>query len=112
MSEAYNGRGNILSHLGKHEMALEDFDRALALDSERAGVYINRGAANIAMKRHKEAIKDFSAAIQLGVAFERAWALCQRGFVKKEMRNPNGAREDLKKPGKWPGEREMRALPR
>ncbi|RKY72911.1 MAG: hypothetical protein DRQ14_05230 [Candidatus Latescibacterota bacterium] len=49
-------RGLVLGNLGRHEEALESFDKAIELDPNNALAWFNRGRALYALGRHQEAL--------------------------------------------------------
>jgi Tfp pilus assembly protein PilF len=65
--DAFAARGTIYSQLGKYELAIPDFDKALEIDPARAYIFNNRGVAYKAQKKYAEALKDFTAAQNLGL---------------------------------------------
>ena len=64
MPDAYLHRGNVYAGLGKHDQAIDNFDRALALDPAAIGALINRGNALRALDRFDEAIESYRGALK------------------------------------------------
>ena len=62
---AYNNRGIAYLDKGQYGRAIEDFNKAIALDPNYASAYGNRGFAYQRLRRDAEAEKDFSMARQL-----------------------------------------------
>lgn len=62
---ALQGRADAWRALQQHERALADYDRAIALASERAEPYAGRAASLLALGRRTSAAADLRAAIQL-----------------------------------------------
>lgn len=48
------------------EKSLEDFDRAISLDSQNSIIYSNRGLVNRKMENFEKAIEDYSAELKYG----------------------------------------------
>jgi tetratricopeptide (TPR) repeat protein len=71
-------RGNILRSAGRPAEALELYDACIEVDRS-AGTLVQRATALNALGRHKEALDDANAALQL--ATEDAWALNQQGLA-------------------------------
>src|SRR5207248_9227031 len=64
---AYICRGETYSKIKEYRQAIEDFNRALTLDSNSAAAYYNRGLAYRYLKEYKHAIKDFDRALKLEI---------------------------------------------
>lgn len=76
LAAAYSGRGLTYYHQSKYDLAISDFDHAIALAQSEGGceahsteglITANRGFANFYLEKYQEAIADLSAAIALGV---------------------------------------------
>jgi tetratricopeptide (TPR) repeat protein len=65
---------------GDYQAALDDFNNALALESELENVNFFRALYFVQFKLYKEAIKDFSSAIGLNKHFAEAYFY--RGICK------------------------------
>ena len=70
---------------GNYEFAIEDFNIAIALDSNNAGAYFNRGSAYYKKREHANAIVDFDKAIMLDPQNQRARDL--RNKAQRELEN-------------------------
>lgn len=90
-----NNRGILLLRLKATDKALEDFDRAVTLKPELSNVYINRSAAYVRLKRHREAIADATHAIELN-ADETHAALFNRAMAYEQLGDLTAAYHDLK----------------
>jgi tetratricopeptide (TPR) repeat protein len=64
-SQALVGLGALSYAQGEYEQAIEDYDRAIALDPEFAGAYHNRGVAYRLMDNRDAAIADFERVLEL-----------------------------------------------
>lgn len=76
LAAAYSGRGLTYYHQSKYDLAISDFDYAIALAQAEGGleahnteglITANRGFAKYYLEKYPEAIADLSAAIALGV---------------------------------------------
>ena len=70
---------------GNYEFAIEDFNIAIALDSNNAGAYFNRGSAYFKKREFANAIVDLDKAIALDSQNQSARAL--RDKAHKELEN-------------------------
>ncbi len=59
----YASRGNVYFDLKEYARAIQDFDCALALDSEMGNIYYNRGFAYYCLKDYQQAIASFDHAL-------------------------------------------------
>jgi tetratricopeptide (TPR) repeat protein len=73
LPDAYLSRGAALMQLGRHQDAKADFDRALALNTDRAAIaYFNRGMANEKLGALPAAYRDYRQAQALAPDFKQA----------------------------------------
>jgi tetratricopeptide (TPR) repeat protein len=77
---------------GRYAEALEDLDRAVALDPYRAEAWTLRGAAQRQLGRAEEAERDVARA--LSIAPDNAEALLERGALRRAKGDVRGARAD------------------
>ena len=105
----YNLRGKYFIRLGKyfaetvkHEkavesfnLAIQNFDSALKIDSEDAESYINRGEAYDWIGKHETAIESYTAAIEIDSENETAYIA--RGEAYNILQKDDLAMEDFKK---------------
>jgi tetratricopeptide (TPR) repeat protein len=80
LAVSYYNRGNAYGKLKKHEKAIEDYNKAIALDPEYAVAYNNRGTAYDELKKHEKAIEDYNKAIALNPEYATAYA--NRGITR------------------------------
>lgn len=80
---AYYNRGNAKSNLGLHREAIEDFDKAIELNSSDFMAYNNRGTAEIKLKNYIESIKYFDKSIELNKNNDIAYN--NRGTAKSNL---------------------------
>jgi len=59
LAAAFKDRGVAYDDLGEYELALQDFDRAIAINRDDWDVYNSRGATKTALKRYALAVEDF-----------------------------------------------------
>src|SRR5215208_5805372 len=76
--QAYNMRGAVLGLAGRHEEALQDFNKAIAIRPDTAEAYYNRGLLYQGQRQHQFATDDFSTAV--GLASQQAEPLIARGL--------------------------------
>jgi predicted O-linked N-acetylglucosamine transferase (SPINDLY family) len=69
---ALNELGNVLSQLGRHQQAIDAYDRVIAIDPAFAGAHYNRGLAFYDLERPAAAIDCFDRAIALQPGHARA----------------------------------------
>jgi tetratricopeptide (TPR) repeat protein len=73
VSSAYINRGVIYKELGEVELALKDYNQALAINPQSTEGYSNRGNLLISLKRYDEALIDLNKAIKLNSSFEKSY---------------------------------------
>ncbi len=73
LAAAYFNRGNAHADLKEFELAIEDYDRAIAIDSGGSDTYANRGLAYANLKNYRQAILDFNEAIRRDPRFSLAY---------------------------------------
>ena len=70
---SYSNRGIACAKLNKHERAIEDFSKAIALNPNFAEAYNNRGLAYAELNKYEQAIGDYDRAIELNPALAAAY---------------------------------------
>lgn len=65
LATAYKNRGNAHDDKGEYDRALEDYDQAVAINSQDADAFNSRGTTFNALGRYQRAIQDFDQAIKL-----------------------------------------------
>ena len=65
---AYYGRGNAYYNLGKYQLAIDDYSRAIRINPNYAGAYFNRGYAKKNFGKYY--CDDYKKACQLGTKDE------------------------------------------
>ncbi len=73
-SIAYNNRGNIYNENGVYDLALADYQKALAINPNYAEAYNNRGALHFFEKSYQAAFDDFSKAIAIDPTYADAYS--------------------------------------
>ena len=91
----YFDRGLAYGKAGKHNQAIEDFNRAIELNPQAAAAYNNRGLAYYNLGNYEQAIKDCDMALQINP--EEAEAYYNRGLVHADLDNYTEAIEDYYK---------------
>mmetsp|Transcript_23362 Transcript_23362/g.29331 ORF Transcript_23362/g.29331 Transcript_23362/m.29331 type:complete len:298 (+) Transcript_23362:197-1090(+) len=89
-----NNRGNCLLALGRAQEALEDFSKAILLDSDNFNLKVNRAITYQALAKYEEAISDYSSALTLK---EDPLVYVSRGNVKSLLQDELGQMEDYEK---------------
>jgi tetratricopeptide (TPR) repeat protein len=90
-------KGVILHNEGKLDGALEQFNKALSLDSKDYMIWYNRCCTYIKKKELKEALTDLAEAIKIGGNETKAMAIMDKDFeevlydesFKKMILNPS-----------------------
>ena len=95
LTDAYKNRGNAYSGLGRHNEAIKDFSKAIAIDSNFAIAYYNRGNAYYDLERYDEGIEDYSKAIALNQDYTKAY--CNRGNAYYKLKRYVTAKRDYNK---------------
>jgi serine/threonine protein kinase/Tfp pilus assembly protein PilF len=75
--------GRIWFNKQDFQRAIDEFDRAIALDPEYFDAYIARGWAYASAKNQQRALLDFTRAVQLGP--DNAWAYANRGMTYNNL---------------------------
>jgi len=92
-AQAYTARGQALARSGKTELALAEFDKAIAIDPHCADGLYSRGLLYQGEKQHQLAIDDFTAAN--GLTPQRAEPLLGRAISYLAMDKVKEATVDL-----------------
>ena len=74
------------------QIAIEDYDEAIRLDSKDAVAYFNRGNAYHSLNKKKRAIEDYDKAIRLNPEFAEAYH--NRGTTHRDLHQFERAIED------------------
>jgi protein O-mannosyl-transferase len=79
--DIYNNLGYIYDIKGEYQAAVEAYTRALELNGNSSGAYINRANAFVKMKKFPEAFADYDRALQLSPDDRDAYADRARAFM-------------------------------
>lgn len=90
--EIWTDRGQTLATAKNYKEAIEDFDKAIAIDPERADAYMFRASARRYMEDFARARQDIDKALKLAPTDPDA--LVERGTIKRLTNDDAGARED------------------
>jgi tetratricopeptide (TPR) repeat protein len=104
-------RGVIQVRLGNNAAALQDYDGAIALDSQMGDAYVSRAGVLIALKRYDQARADIAQGMALGASNLHA-AYYGRAVIEEESGDVKSAYRDYKaalaiKPDFAPASREL-----
>jgi len=94
MIMVYLDRGYANLGLDKKDEAIQEFDKAIALNPNYAYLYVSRGMAKINNDK-SSALEDVNQAIRLAPHYSYAYE--QRGLIKKEQGKKTEAIKDLQK---------------
>ena len=89
---AYVLRGAVKGQSGDNSGAIEDCDKAIAINKNNTLTYVNRGAAKGQLGDNRGAIEDYNQAISIDT--NNALAYANRGAAKSNMGDNRGAIED------------------
>jgi tetratricopeptide (TPR) repeat protein len=93
LARIYSNRGIAYRELNEPEKALEDFNRAIALDPDDARAYGNRGITQRALKQYEQALSDLNRALSLDDTMD--WVHVARGEVYRHIGEYQRALEDF-----------------
>ncbi len=74
-AETYFEKGNELGKQNQYQKAIEQFDRAIKLNPNRADYYASRGHAFYYMKLYTRAIEDYTRSIERNPSFALAYSM-------------------------------------
>ena len=104
-------RGVIQARLGNNEAALQDYNGAIALDSQMGDAYVSRAGVLIVLKRYDQARADIAQGMSLNASNMHA-AYYSRAVIEEEAGDVKAAYRDYKaalaiKPDFAPASREL-----
>lgn len=91
-AQVYKQRAVAYMHLGRHQFALEDINKAMKLKSEDSDVYYLRGFAYRALGQYQKAVEDSTRAISMDPTFAAAYA--NRAFAYQALGDKSRAKSD------------------
>ncbi|MFZ5810514.1 MAG: LysM peptidoglycan-binding domain-containing protein [Thermodesulfobacteriota bacterium] len=94
-AETYFEKGNELGKQNQYQKAIEQFDRAIKLNPNRADYYASRGHAFYYMKLYTRAIEDYTRSIERNPSFALAYSM--RGLSHTRDGHFDFALEDYNK---------------
>lgn len=92
LAQAFYARGNALVARGRHEQAIEDYERVLRINAGHLGAFGRSCRSRAIVGQLEAALKDCEAALQLRP--DSASALDSRGFVHLKAGRPDAAIAD------------------
>jgi len=95
LARAFFDRGRAWSDEAHYDRAIQDFDRAIALDPAYPDAFNSRALAYAGLGNFDQAIKDFDEAIRLDPNY--AIAIFNRGLTLQTMGRPEDAKKDFAK---------------
>ena len=96
LATAFKNRASAYDDKHKHDLALNDYTQAIALDPQGADIFNGRGTTWTALGQYARAIEDFSRALELKPGF--AIATSNRCFAKALWGQLDGAMADCNEP--------------
>jgi tetratricopeptide (TPR) repeat protein len=97
-AEAYEYRGRIFHKLGKDEMSIVDFTKAIELTPNRGWLFYSRGYAFANKDNNRLALSDFEKAIDLDPDYSKSAGYYSiRGLVRSRIGDYEKGIEDCKK---------------
>jgi len=94
LGEAYGYMGVAFYILGMWTEAMDNYQKALSLDSTLEKVYFFRGVLHSQLAHYQEAVNDFTVAIEWDSMFDDAY--CYRGACRAFLNDNKGALADLR----------------
>ena len=85
LAVAYTNRANSYRKKGEHDLAIADYDKAIALNPKYADAYGGRGAVYSNRGEHDLAIADYDKAIALKPKFAEAYGNRGLAYDSKEI---------------------------
>ena len=92
---AYKNRGNALAEIGKYELSIKDFSKAIELNYRRGVIYYDRGNSKSMLNDFKNAIIDYDSSIAFRPDDMRTYY--NRGLAKYYSSDFKGALMDFNK---------------
>jgi tetratricopeptide (TPR) repeat protein len=91
----YVSKGDSLFNIEKYSLAIEEYSKAIKIDSSNYEIYLKRGKAYFNDKQNKKSLKDLNLVIKLNPqSIEGYFA---RSEVRSRLGNPEGSRNDRRK---------------
>lgn len=79
---AYYTKGSAYYNLGKHDLAIENFTKAIELDPAMVEAYDSRGWVYYTVNNHEAAVKDFTRAIEINPKYKKAYSSRAAAYLK------------------------------
>jgi lipoprotein NlpI len=95
LARAFFNRGRAYADKGQFDRAIQDFDRATAIDADYPDAFNSRGIAYSGMGQYARAIDDFDQAVRLDPNY--AIAFYNRGLARQNLGRMTEAAQDFAK---------------
>ena len=79
----YYNRGLEYKNLGKYQLAIDDYNKAIKINPDYVDAYNDRGIAYHKSGNYKNALDDYNRAIKINPDYVKAYY--NRGFVKMKL---------------------------
>jgi tetratricopeptide (TPR) repeat protein len=89
---AHSGLAQAHHRMGRNDEAIEEYNRAIAIDPRDPNAFIGRGDAYAALDQQQRALADYDEAIRLGPGYSRAYS--SRGILLAAMGQDERALSD------------------
>lgn len=92
--DVFLSRGAVFLNIGRHDDAIDDFNKVLEIDVNNERAFYYRGIANMVKGSYEPAVEDLTRSIELN--HERGVAFLARGLCLSELDRMDEAARDLK----------------
>ncbi len=93
IAEAYLNRGIVFALVEKHELAIIDYDQAIALNPKESLIYYFKGASLASLEQLDSAIENYTKSLSIDPDFEMTYYM--RGISYYDLKKYNEALADF-----------------